>query len=77
MKPQQDQRTVEKVGWAIVQALHANVPEDQRPMSWSDLSEEHENRILAAAHAAMVATIMAGYELEKTLAEAPEIANDH
>lgn len=44
---------VEAVAWAILQALHEDVPEDKRPMSWSDLKDGQESRIRAAATAAI------------------------
>ncbi len=47
------QHEVDRVAWAILQALHKDVPEEQRPMSWSDLAEGQEERIRAAAVAAI------------------------
>jgi hypothetical protein len=44
---------VMEVAWAIRQSLHENVPEDQRPMSWSDVAGDQEMRIRAAAVAAI------------------------
>lgn len=44
---------VTEVAWAILQALHENVQEDQRPMSWSDVNGDHEQRIRSAAVAAI------------------------
>lgn len=44
---------VETVAWAILQALHENVPEETCPMSWSDLRNDQEQRIRAAAVAAI------------------------
>lgn len=46
---------VERVGWAIVCEIHTNVPEADRPMSWSDLSWEQDKRIKRAARAAIAA----------------------
>jgi hypothetical protein len=53
--PVADEALVERIAWAILQALHANVSEDERPQSWSDLKDEQEKRIFAAAHATMIA----------------------
>lgn len=44
---------VTDVAWAILQALHENVPEAERPMSWSDVNGDQEQRIRAAAVAAI------------------------
>jgi hypothetical protein len=44
---------IEEVAWAILQALHENVPEDKRPMSWSDLKGDQDQRIRSAAVAAI------------------------
>lgn len=44
---------VTDVARAILQALHQNVPEADRPMSWSDVNGEQEQRIRAAAVAAI------------------------
>lgn len=44
---------VEAVAWAILQALHENVPEESRPKSWSDLKGDHDQRIRGAAVAAI------------------------
>lgn len=44
---------VEAVAWAILQALHENVPEDQRPISWSDLKGDQDQRVRSAAVAAI------------------------
>jgi hypothetical protein len=41
------------VAWAILQELHSNIPEDKRPLSWSDLSDEQAARIRRAAKAAI------------------------
>ena len=46
---------VERVAWAILQALHSTVPEDQRPQGWSDVRGDHEERIIDAAKAAIKA----------------------
>jgi hypothetical protein len=43
----------DRVAWTILTALHENISEDQRPMSWSDLNQDHEKRIRAAADAAI------------------------
>lgn len=37
--------------WALIGTLHENVPEDDRPMSWSDFSNEQANRLKRAATA--------------------------
>jgi hypothetical protein len=47
---------LENVAWAILSELHTNVPEDKRPMSWSDLSDEQAERIRRAAGAAIEIT---------------------
>ena len=44
---------VEEVAWAILQALHENVPEQNRPMSWSDLKGDQDQRVRSAAVAAI------------------------
>lgn len=44
---------VSGVAWSILQALHENVPEDKRPMSWSDVNGDQEQRIRSAAVAAI------------------------
>lgn len=44
---------IETVGWAILQALHADIPEDSRPLSWSDLDGSQERRIKEAAALAL------------------------
>lgn len=46
-------KEVEAVGWAILQSLHTDVPDALRPQSWSDLSGDHEQRVRAAAVAAI------------------------
>lgn len=46
-------RDVDAVAWDILQALHANVPEADRPQSWSDMNQDQEARIRAAAVAAI------------------------
>ena len=48
----------ERVAWRILQALHSNVPEDQRPMSWSDMSPEQQTRIRQAADDAIEETML-------------------
>lgn len=45
----------DKVAWAILDALHADLPVEDRPHSWSDLNEQHERKIRRAAKAAIVA----------------------
>lgn len=44
---------VEAVAWAILQALHENVPEESRPKLWSDLKGDQDQRIRRAAVAAI------------------------
>jgi len=44
---------VDRVRWAILSELHTNIPEDKRPMSWSDLSDEQAERMRRAACAAI------------------------
>ncbi len=44
---------VAAVAWDILQALHSNVPEADRPQSWSDMDQDQEARIRAAAVAAI------------------------
>ena len=44
---------VADVAWVILQALHGTLPVDQRPMSWSDVKGDQEERIRAAAVAAI------------------------
>lgn len=44
---------VEELAWAILSELHRNIPEDIRPMSWSDLSDEQAERMRRAATAAI------------------------
>jgi hypothetical protein len=52
--PYQDfDEEVEKVAWAILQALHENVPEENRPISWSDLKGDQDQRVRSAAIAAI------------------------
>lgn len=46
-------REVANVAWAILQSLHENVQETERPMSWSDVNGDQEQRIRAAAVAAI------------------------
>ncbi len=43
----------DKVAWAILDALHADLPAEDRPMSWSDLNDSHERKIRRAAKAAI------------------------
>lgn len=50
---------VERAAWACLQALHANVPEADRPMSWSDMDSKQEARIRVAASAALRAALTA------------------
>lgn len=50
-------RLEDEVAWAILQALHENVPEAERPMSWSDVNGEQEKRLRAAAYTAMTKTV--------------------
>lgn len=38
-----------RIGWAIVTEMHKDVPEDERPLAWCDLSFEQERRIMCAA----------------------------
>lgn len=45
----------DRVAWAILQALHKDVAEDERPQSWSDMNSDQEKRIRVAAYAAMAA----------------------
>jgi hypothetical protein len=52
MNPKMDEEA-EAVAWAILQALHENVPEESRPKSWSDLKGDQNHRIRAAAVAAI------------------------
>lgn len=59
----------ERVAWAILQALHAHLPEDTRPMSWSDLSDEQAERIRQAASAAMSETMVIYGEINEILAK--------
>jgi hypothetical protein len=49
-KPDED-----KVAWAILDALHADLPVEDRPHSWSDLNDQHERKIRRAAQAAIAA----------------------
>jgi hypothetical protein len=44
---------VDAVAWAILMALHENVPEEKRPISWSDLGGDQDQRIRSAAVAAI------------------------
>ena len=44
---------IETVGWAILQALHADLPEAARPQCWSDLNGLQERRIKGAAALAL------------------------
>lgn len=44
---------VREVAWLILQALHKEVPETERPMSWSDVSAAQEARLVDAAKAAI------------------------
>lgn len=46
-------REVTDVAWAILAALHQNIPEADRPMSWSDVAGDQEQRIKDAAAAAI------------------------
>ncbi len=39
----------ERIGWAIMEGLHSQVPEDKRPIGWTALNSEQLPRILAAA----------------------------
>lgn len=41
------------VAWTILQALHENVAAIDRPMSWSDVNGDQEQRVRAAAVAAI------------------------
>lgn len=43
---------LKEIAWAILQGLHSHLPEEQRPMSWSDLKDGQAERVLAAALAA-------------------------
>ncbi len=47
--PQDD--LVEAVVWTILSELHTNMPEDDRPVSWSDLSDEQAERMKRTARA--------------------------
>lgn len=51
----------DKIAWAILQALHVNVPEGERPMAWADMSETQEKRVRAAASATMLTIANAGF----------------
>lgn len=44
---------VSEVAWAILRALHEKIPEDDRPMSWSDVDGDQERLIRGAAVAAI------------------------
>jgi hypothetical protein len=61
---------VERVAWAILHALHNEVDEDKRPMSWSDLDQNHERRIRSAALAAIAVLGSAPSGLREALEEA-------
>jgi hypothetical protein len=45
---------VERIGWAIIQELYSDVPEADRPQSWSDLSYDQNRRIECAAALALM-----------------------
>lgn len=44
---------VTEVAWEMLQALHVNIPGNERPMSWSDVNSSQEQRIRGAAIAAI------------------------
>jgi hypothetical protein len=60
-------KSTERVAWIILQTLHENVPEDKRPMSWSDLSEEQSSRIHIAAQRAINETLLIKQEIDNIL----------
>jgi hypothetical protein len=45
--------TTQAVGWAMLQALHRNLPESDRPLAWADLSDEQFKRVCSAAAVAI------------------------
>jgi hypothetical protein len=61
-------KLTEQVGWEILCALHAHVPEDQRPASWSDLAEGQEARILDAAGRAVQRVALTYTQMQSDLA---------
>ncbi len=69
---------VEAVAWAILQALHENVPEDKRPMSWSDMKGDQDQRVRSAAVAAIecIRTRDARPKPRPTLSELEELLKD-
>ena len=69
---------VEAVAWAILQALHENVPEEKRPKGWSDVRGDNEQRIRAAAVSAIecIRERDARPKPKPTLAELEELLKD-
>ena len=47
-----DENTVDAMAWAYLNAVHSHLPEERRPMSWSDFSDEQIARIKAGVLAA-------------------------
>jgi|HubBroStandDraft_6_1064221.scaffolds.fasta_scaffold00175_13 hypothetical protein len=70
---------VEAVAWAILQALHENVPEESRPMSWSDLKGDQDQRVRSAAVAAIecIRKRDARPKPHPTISELEELLKDH
>jgi hypothetical protein len=74
VKPKREKcRHDDAIAWMLVQALHANVPEDKRPMSWSDLSIEQCERIRAAARSVAAAAIARAEAAEAKCEELREV----
>lgn len=70
---------VEAVAWSILMALHENVPEAERPKSWSDLGGDQDQRVRGAAVAAIecIRARDAAPRLRPTIAQLEEILRDN
>lgn len=60
----------ERVGFAILQAIHVKVPVDKRPQAWMELSEYQLARFKAAAQLAILYTALKGIRPVRDIVDA-------
>lgn len=58
----------DKALWALISTLHENIPEDDRPMAWSDFSDEQATRLKKAA-AAFLNNLLNAPDIREAIAE--------
>jgi hypothetical protein len=71
-EPSEDE--VDTVAWAMLGVLHSNIPEADRPQSWSDLSEEQAVRVRDATKIAIAAAKSSNYQVCHVCGESTQIA---